>query len=98
MSTIERTKSQIIYTTDFQDEFSYNKKTRTISVEISSLELKDIPRMGLDWGQKICITSKKTNKSVNFRFHRTDLDVFKEVCGWRYVSDDNNFKLLIIND
>lgn len=50
-------------------------------------------------GQEVVLNNPETNNQMKFKFVRADMDASQEdTYGWNYVSTDNKFALLIIND
>lgn len=88
-------KQTINYTTDFKDQFSYDRESDCIAVEISCLENFCAP------GDDMRIISAKTGKEVVFTFDSCDWDgSHEDIMGWNYKSVDKavKTKLLVIND
>ena len=76
---------------DIDYHFTYNKETKTFSVEISEWP-------GCKLHQDIKLVNPTTKGSTVFKFKKTDMDASNEdVYGYRYESVDG-YKLLIIND
>jgi hypothetical protein len=72
--------------------FHYTKDDKTFTVESSDINYNSFSRY-------IALRNPKTGRSVNFHFTHHDTDATKEdIYGSWYISDDNQYKLLIIND
>ena len=76
------------------NNFLWNPKRRSFSVEISELDGKVEPAQKV-----ISIKNNKTGNSVDFTFVKADKDGSDEdTYGWRYENKEKKLTLLIIND
>lgn len=61
------------------------------------LEASDVDLWPGHPGQKVVLNNPETNNQLTFKFVRADVSN-EDTCGWNYISDDNQYELLIIND
>lgn len=75
-------------------QFSYDKKTNSLSAEASTLQMRTVPI----W---LHIKSSKTGKVEKFFRYHVDKDREGEIQGWKFISSNPALKqmsVLIIND
>jgi|PlaIllAssembly_1097288.scaffolds.fasta_scaffold100715_4 hypothetical protein len=70
-------------------QVTFNKATKTLTVEASDIELRNTPRY---------IEIEGKSKTVTFTYHHKDVDPEGEIFAHVYHDPDETMSLLVFND
>lgn len=73
------------------EQFSFHKETQTLTAEISTLGIANLPTL-------IEVVNEKSKQSRQFKYSRTESDREGDIQAWHFVGEGHPLKLIIWND